>query len=80
MLYNMLYTEVGSASHKSCTASARATTPKKIIVLQAQVWRFEMHNSNWLTAQTSLGYGQNQYSKQIMHATKLVNKKLLISF
>ena len=31
---------------------------KKIIVLQAQlqVWRFEKYNSNWFTAQTSLGY------------------------
>ena len=54
-------TEVGSASHKSCAASARATTlkilrckrfhkPQKIIVPQAQVWRFEKCNSNRLTA------------------------------
>ena len=61
---------VGSASHKSCVSSVRATTvkifcrkrfrkPQKIIALQAQaqVWCFEKYNSNWLTAQTSLGYG-----------------------
>ena len=78
---------MGSANHKSCAASKRATTlkvlrhkrfrkPKKIIAAQplAQVWRFEMHSFNLLTAQTSLGY------ELIMHATKLVNKKLLISF
>ena len=70
--YFYLWPEVGSASHKSCAASARATNlnilrrkrfrkPQKIIAPQAQplaqVWRFEMCNSNWLTAQTSLGHG-----------------------
>ena len=72
---------------KVCAASARATTkkilrrklirkPQKIIAPQAhaQVWRFEKYNSNWLTAQTSLGYDtkpmfktnyeRNQISKQ----------------
>ena len=40
-----------------------------------------MRNFNWLIAQTSLGFTvRNQYSKQIMHAAKLVNKNLLIAF
>ena len=67
-LFSHSYAEVGSASHKICAASERATNlkilrrkrfrePQKIIAPQAQpqVWRLEMYNSNWL--QTSLGYG-----------------------
>ena len=88
-----VFPEVGSASCKSCAASARATIPKimcrkrfrkpkKIIAPQAQpqVWRFEKYNFNWLTAQTALSTVRNQYSKQIMPAAKLVNTRLLISF
>ena len=63
-LISELPAEMGSTSHISCAASARATTlkilhrkPLKIIAtVQPQVWRFEKYNSNWLTAQPALGY------------------------
>ena len=83
------YQRLGSASHKSWAASARATTlkilrckrfrkPKKIIAPQAQVWRFEMYNFNWLTAQTSLGYGtkpifESNYARYQISKQKIVD-------
>ena len=82
-------TEVGSASHKSCTSSATTLKtmhrkcfrkPRKITALQAQVRRFEMYTSSHSLLKPHLVTVRNQYLIQIMHATKLVNKKLLISF
>ena len=86
--------KMGSASHKSCVASARATTvkilrrkrfrkPQKIIALQAQphaqVWRFEMYNSNWLTAQTSLGYGTKPIFKTNYALYQISKQKIIDS-
>ena len=60
----------------------RFCKPKKIIAPQAQqqVWRFKKYNSIGLLLTLYKTTVQNQHSKQIMHATKFVNKKLLISF
>ena len=66
---------------KSCAASARATTLK---ILR----RKHMRECNVLKSiilidsllKLCKATIWNQYSKQIMHATKYVNKRLLISF
>ena len=58
--------------------SVKSLKPKKIIAPQAQVWRFEMHNFNWLIAQTSLGYGtkpifETNYARYQISEQKIID-------
>ena len=83
--------EVGSANHKSCAASARATTlkilrrkgfrkPKKLLRRKRKCDVLKSVILIDLLLKMPKARVQNQYSTQIMQAIKIVNKRLLISF
>ena len=81
--------EGGSASQKSCAASAttlkilspkRFRKPKKIIAPRCKVWHFEKYISNWLFAQTVLGYSTKPIFTTNYARNQISKQRFLISF